>query len=125
MYLDRLDGRITAEFFDEKSKEWRHQQKQIEARIADLATTGMLPRSAALGQMKSVSALCASFSDAQPQQKRALATAMMQNATWRAGEFESSWKSPLDKMALSNSVSRTTERDKIGSGQKTEIWLLR
>jgi site-specific DNA recombinase len=123
MYLDRLDGRITAEFFDEKSKEWRHQQKQIEARIAELATTGMRSRSAALEQMKSVSALCAGFSDAAPKQQRALAAALMQNATWKAGEFESSWKSPFDKMALSNSVSQTKEREKIGSGRKTEIWL--
>jgi hypothetical protein len=125
MYLDRLDGRITAEFFDKKSKEWRHQQKQIEARIADLTTTGMLSRSAALEQMKSVSALCAGFSDAEPKQQRALATALMQNATWKAGEFESSWKSPFDKVVFSNYVSRTKEREKIRSGQKTEIWLLR
>jgi hypothetical protein len=32
MYLDRLDGRITAAFFDEKSTEWRDEQKQIEVR---------------------------------------------------------------------------------------------
>src|SRR5215472_6229444 len=41
MYLDRLDGRITAAFFDEKSKEWREQQKQVEARMAQLASVGL------------------------------------------------------------------------------------
>ncbi len=73
--------------------------------------------------MKSVSDACAGFTEAEPQQKRALATALMQNATWKAGKFESTWKTPFDKMALSNSVSRTKEREKSGSGQDFEIWL--
>jgi hypothetical protein len=38
MYLDRLDGRIPAAFFDEKSKEWRDQQRRIETRMAQLAS---------------------------------------------------------------------------------------
>ena len=33
MYMDRLDGRITAKFYDEKSAEWRRQQKEIETRM--------------------------------------------------------------------------------------------
>jgi hypothetical protein len=125
MYLDRLDGRITAEFFDQKSKEWREQQKQVDAKIAQLATADLRSRSEALQTMKAVSDACSAFGDGQPQQQRALATALMQNPTWKAGKFESSWKSPFDKMALSNSVSRTKEREKLRSGRDFEIWLLR
>jgi hypothetical protein len=75
--------------------------------------------------MKTVSEASAGFSNAQPQRQRAIATALMENATWKAGKFESAWKSPIDKMALSNSVSRTKERERTGSGQEIEIWLLR
>jgi hypothetical protein len=123
MYLDRLDGRITAEFFDLKSNEWREHQRQIDARIALLATSDLRSRTEALRIMKSVSDACAGFSDAQPQHQRALVSAMMQSPTWKAGKFESSWKSPFDKMALSNFVSQTKEREKPGSGQEIEIWL--
>ena len=125
MYLDRLDGRISAEFFDEKSRMWRQEQKQIEARMAQLTTTGLRSATEAVQMMKSVSEICIGFGDAQPQRQRALATALMDKATWKAGKFESAWKSPFDKMALSNSVSRSKEREKPGSGQEIEIWLLR
>ena len=125
MYLDRLDGRISADFFDEKSKTWREEQKLIDARLAQLATTGLRTAAEAVQMMKSVSDACAGFIDAEPQQKRALASTLMQNATWKAGKFESSFKTPFDKMALSNSVSHTKERENFGSGQDFEIWLLR
>jgi DNA invertase Pin-like site-specific DNA recombinase len=125
MYLDRLDGRISAEFFDAKSKEWREQQQQIEARMNQLSSTGLRSATEALQMMKGVSDACAGFAEAQPQQQRAIATALVQNATWKAGKFESSWKSPFDKMSLSNSASQTNQREKPGSGLKTEIWLPR
>jgi hypothetical protein len=125
MYLDRLDGRITVEFFDQKTKEWREQQKHIEAQMAQCATSDLRSRCEAVQMMKVASDACDAFEGAQPQQQRALATAMIQNPTWKAGKFESSWKPPFDKMALSNSVSRTKEREKLGSGQEIEIWLLR
>ena len=112
MYLDRLDGRISAEFFDEKSREWREQQKHIEIRMNQLLTTNLRSASEAVQIMKSVSQACAAFSGAQPPQQRALAAALMENATWKAEKFESDWKSPFDKMALSNSISRTKEMER-------------
>jgi site-specific DNA recombinase len=123
MYLDRLDGRISAEFLDEKSKVWRDQQKDVEARINQLATTGLRSATEAVQTMGTVSAACAVFNDAQPEQKRVLTASLMQNPTLKAGKFESSWKSPFDVLALSNSASRTNEREKAGSGREIEIWL--
>jgi hypothetical protein len=36
MYLDKLDGRITASFFDEKASQWRQEQAKLKARINEL-----------------------------------------------------------------------------------------
>ena len=123
MYLDRLDGRITPAFFDSKSKEWTDQQKQIEAQMKQLATTGLRSASEAVQIMKSVSDACRRFEDSQSQEQGAIAATLLENATWKAGKFESSWKSPFDNMALSNSASQTKERQKPGSGQDFDIWL--
>ena len=38
--------------------------------------------------MQIVSEVCATFEDEQPQQQRAIASALLQNATWKAGKFE-------------------------------------
>jgi hypothetical protein len=35
MYLDRLDGKVTEEFWERKSREWREEQVQIRASIAE------------------------------------------------------------------------------------------
>ena len=71
MYLDRLDGRISADFFDQKSKEWREQQKRVEARIAQWTTTGLRSATEAIQMMKDVSDTCAGFEAAEPQRQRA------------------------------------------------------
>jgi DNA invertase Pin-like site-specific DNA recombinase len=123
MYLDRLDGRITAEFFDQKSKEWHDQQKEIEGRMLKLETTVLRSATEAVQIMKSVSDSCARFPEAQPEQQRAIARSLLKNATWKAGKFESALKSPFDVLALSNSVSQRKDREINGSGREIEIWL--
>ena len=42
MYLDKLDGRITSEFYDQKATEWRQEQATLQERINGLRspTTG-------------------------------------------------------------------------------------
>jgi hypothetical protein len=123
MYLDRLDGRITAEFFDEKSKQWRGGQKQIEARMTQLQTGKLRSAAEAVQIMQAVSDACATFQEKQPHQQRATASALMQEATWKAGKFEWTLKEPYQILAHSNSVSLSKERQKPGSGQEIEIWL--
>ena len=58
MYLDRLDGRITAQFFDERSKAWREEQKRIEAQMQ---TQALRSAAEALEIMQSVSDACGTF----------------------------------------------------------------
>ena len=123
MYLDRLDGWITAAFFDEKSKEWRHRRKEIEARVLQLAATGLRSATDAAQIMKSVSEACTGFGDAKPRQQRALATALLADATWTAGKSESGWKAPFDVLALSNAASRSQESEKSGSERDIQICL--
>jgi hypothetical protein len=122
MYLDRLDGRISAPFFDEKSKEWREQQKQIEARMAQLQTTQRRSAMEAVQTIRSVSDACGSFQERQPQKQRALVS-LMEKATWKAEKFEWVLKSPFQFLVHSNSASQRNERGKPGSGQEIEIWL--
>src|SRR5262249_31532593 len=85
MYLDRLDGRISAAFFDEKSKEWREQLKHIEARMAQLQTATLRSATEALQIIRFVSDACGSFQDQQLPQQRAVVSALMEKATWKAG----------------------------------------
>ena len=92
MYLDRLDGRITAQFFDERSKPWREEQKRIESQMQ---TQALRSAAEAVQIMQSVSDACGSFQNQPAQQQRAIASALMQKATWKAGKFELELKQPF------------------------------
>jgi hypothetical protein len=123
MYMDRLDGRISAAFFDAKSKQWRQDQKQIHERIQMLKATELMTAARAVEIVRGVSEACAGFETAKADRQRELTMALLQNATWKAGQFESALKSPFDKLAHSNSVSQRREREKPGLAQEIEIWL--
>jgi site-specific DNA recombinase len=120
MCLDRLDGKITAQFYDEKTKAWREQQKQIESRMK---STELRSATETMEILRSVSDACGTFESQTSTKQRVIATALMQQATWKAGKFESVLAAPFDKLAHSNSVSQRRERDIPGSGRDFEIWL--
>lgn len=122
MYLDRLDGRITAKFYDDKSKEWREQQTQIEARMK---STDLRPARETIEVMGSISDACGTFESQPSTKQRAIAATLMQKATWKTGEFEMVLAAPFDKLAHSNSVSQSRKREIPGSEPDFEIWLLR
>jgi hypothetical protein len=54
-----------------------------------LNATELMPAAKAVEIVRSVSDACNGFDAATPDQQRALATELLQNATWRAGQFES------------------------------------
>ena len=43
MYLDKLDGRVTQDFFDQKSAEWRKEQEDILRKICDIQRAAPAP----------------------------------------------------------------------------------
>jgi hypothetical protein len=61
MYMDRLDGRISAAFFDAKSEQWRLDQKQIHERIQTLQSTELMTAARAVEIVRGVSEACAGF----------------------------------------------------------------
>ena len=124
MYLDRLDGRITTEFFDAKAREWRQEQNEITARMRQLETTALRSATEAVQIMRSVSDACGQFKQQAAVEQRALLAALVARATWKAGEFELVLNQPYQILAHSNSVSRCKEREKRGSGLDFDNWLL-
>jgi site-specific DNA recombinase len=95
MYLDRLDGRISASFYDQMSTPRREQQKQIEARIAQLQTMKLRTATEAVQIIRSVSDGCGLFESQQPPQQRAIASALMQKRSGRPGRSSGSSKRRL------------------------------
>ena len=87
MYLDRLDGRIDAAFFDRATAEWRREQRQIQARMEQVKTTGLRSYTEAVGSMRAVSEAAGQFLEAPASDQRKLLQTLVKAASWQGGEL--------------------------------------
>ena len=124
MYLDKLDGRITASFYDEKVAAWRQEQAVLSRRINELRTTTK-NYNTAIQAIETTSTLCREFPTKPPAAQRRLLKLIIDNATWKHGRLETTLRNPFQKLRVSNHASTTKHRENGPSGQEMQDWLLR
>jgi hypothetical protein len=84
-------------------------------RMKQLENTALRTATEAVALVRSLSHACSAFGDQASQKPRAIMSALMQKATWKAGKFEMTLKGPCQIWAHSNSVSQSREREKPGA----------
>ena len=99
MYVDKLDGRIDAEFFDRMSAEWRVDQdrclREIERHTA--ADQSYLEEGVRVLELaRNAQRL---FDKQEPREKRRLLNFVVSNCSWRDGELSVSLRQPFDLLA--------------------------
>ncbi len=124
MYLDKLDGRISAAFYDEKAAAWRSQQAELQRKITDLRTAGSGFKEA-IHQIELTSTACARFPLQPPEEQRRLLCLLLDCASWRNGQLETTFRQPFAALRVSNSASFTKDGNNRTERPKIEDWLLR
>ena len=124
MYLDKLDGRITVAFFDEKAASWRAEQAKLQARINELRQQTANYEDA-INVVEQTSNLCKEFPTQPASEQRRLLTLIIHTATWKDEKFEATLKTPFQKLRHSNSVTKTNDRGNGDAGGEIRNWLLR
>jgi hypothetical protein len=90
LYEDRLDGRITKTFYDEKSRTISEQIGEVERRLASAKSAELPPLTSALDIVRLTSNACNAFR-AQPEpEQRKLLTMMLKEAQWKDGRLHTS-----------------------------------
>jgi site-specific DNA recombinase len=100
MYLDKLDGRIEAEFFDRKAAEFRSDQCRI---MRDLEAHRAANRSYIDEgiQLLDLSRRAHSLFESQPpSEKRKLLDFVVSNCRWKDRQLEAIYRHPFDLIAL-------------------------
>jgi hypothetical protein len=73
--------------------------------------------------IETTSALCKAFPTQPPAEQRRLLKLLVEKATWRAGELETTLRTPFQKLRLSNHAN-TTKQGKNGNERgEIENWL--
>jgi site-specific DNA recombinase len=125
MYLDKLDGRITAEFFDQRCAEWRREQDAIVRRINDIRNSAPAPVAEAIDVLRLTSRACELFEQQSPTAQRRLLDLIIKDAAWQEGKLRTTLFEPFDILRHSNQESQRKESEIPGTGRDFRIWLLR
>ncbi len=125
MYIDKLEGRITTEFFDQKAEAWRREQESILRQVQEIQKTAAAPVEQAIDALQLTSKACALFEQQTATEQRRLLGLIVKEAAWQGGELRTTLFEPFEILRRSNQESATKEREISGSGQEIEIWLLR
>ena len=125
MYLDKLDGRITGEFFDQRSAEWCHEQEGLMRKIQNIQKPAPAPIEQAINALRLTSQACQLFQQQPATEQRRLIQVLIQRAAWKEGALHTKLFEPFEILRRSNQESNRKEKELGGTGRDFGIWLLR
>jgi DNA invertase Pin-like site-specific DNA recombinase len=123
MYVDKLDGKVDAAFFDRMSAEWRAEQdrclREIERRQA--ADRSYLEEGVRLLELARNARRL--FEKQEPREKRRLLNFVVSNCTWKGGELVVDLRQPFDLLAETTAIAAQATAGSRPNLAKSEIWL--
>ncbi|MBI3073642.1 MAG: recombinase family protein [Deltaproteobacteria bacterium] len=121
MYIDKLDGRVTLEFFDRKASEWRLEQDNLLRTIANHQSANRTYVDEGARLLELASRACDLYAKQTPHEKRRLLDCVVAKASWKAGALEVTYRPPFDLLALSNSETAAKDGRKHSRAPFSEI----
>jgi site-specific DNA recombinase len=125
LYTDRLDGRISAAFYDAKAGEIRAQQQTLLRKMEQIRSVAPAPVEAALDLMQLTGRAATLFRQQKGHDQRRLLQTLAKAAAWQGGALRLEFEEPFEMLRGSNRASAQKEKQNSGSGRVSEIWLLR
>ena len=118
MYVDKLDGRIDAGFFDQKQSEWRQEQKQLRDSIAEHELANQRYVSEGVMLLELANQASALFAAQPASEKRRLLDFVLSNCSWKAGELTPVFRQPFDIMV---DMARSESIKKVAGGHSSDL----
>ncbi len=123
MYLDKLDGRITSEFFDSKSGEWRNEQdkilRQIEAHKK--ADQSYMEKGIQLLELAQRSVIL--YEKQEMREKRKILNFVVSNSIWKDGKLSVNFRKPFDLLAVTKQKSQEVNPGSSCENSNFENWM--
>ncbi|MGA7414548.1 MAG: recombinase family protein [Bryobacteraceae bacterium] len=125
MYLDKLDGQVTQEFFDKQSATWRTEQDRLQRKIQDIQKATPAPVDQAVDMLRLTSQASELFLQQPAAEQRRLLQVVVEKAAWQDGALRTTLFEPFQILRHSNQESYRKEKENGGSSRDLGIWLLR
>src|ERR1700694_5589093 len=110
MYLDKLDGRIDAPFFDRKAADWRREQDGILRNIQVHQDADQSYIEDGIQLLELASDAHELFLEQEPREKRRLLAFMVSSASWKEGELSVNLRQPFNLIRDGIAAATAAER---------------
>jgi site-specific DNA recombinase len=125
MYIDKLNGQITEEFFVRMAAAKREEQQALLRKILTIQTAAPTPLDEAVDMLRLTSRASELFVQQPAAEQRRLVGILLESAAWQDGELRTTLFEPFELLRRSNRESYTKQKENNGSGCDLEVWLLR
>ena len=119
MYLDKLDGRVNAAFFDRKATEWREEQDRILRTIEEHQAANETYMEEAIRILELAYRAHELFQKQEAREKRRLLNFVLSNCTWKNGELNVTFRQPFDMIV---EMQREHENKKAAYLPKSDLF---
>ena len=123
MYLDKLDGRVDAAFFDRKAAEWRTEQDRVLRAIGDHQAANQSYMEQGVRILELARRLPELFARQAPREKRRLLDFLLSNCTWKEGALRATFRQPFDLIAASARAHENRKAAGVATDGLSENWL--
>lgn len=123
IYLDKLDGEITREFYEQKSSQWRREQEGILRKIEKHqdANRAYLDEGIRLLELAQHAAIL--YEKQEMPEKRRLLNFVCSNSIWKDGKLIPNYRKPFDLLAVTNQAYQAEKTTSSSENGLFDFWL--
>ena len=125
MYLDKLDGRVDAAFFDRKASEWRGEQDRLLLSIEEHQSANQTYLEEGVRLLELAQGAHKLFEKQPANEKRRLLNFVLSNCSWKGGELTATFRQPFDLLRDACYADRQQPESVGATSAVFEKWLLR
>ena len=123
MYMDKLDGRITQDFFDKNAATLRGEQEAVARKVRNIEAAATVPIDQAVDMLRLTGRASELFLQQPATEQRRFLGVVIEKATWQDGALRATLFEPFEILRHSNSECTRKEKENGGSGRDLEVWL--
>ncbi len=121
MYMDKLDGRITQEYFDKHAAGLRREQDGVLRKIQGIQKAALAPVDQAVDMLRVTSRASELFLQQPASEQRRLLQTLVEKAAWKDGTMQTTLFESFEILRHSNQECYRKEKEKT----ELEVWLPR
>jgi len=102
MYIDKLDGKVSHEYFDRQSEEWRDEQSKLSAEMAAHQNANVNYIDSGVRILELAQRAEMLYGNQTLHEKRRILRFVFSNSAWKDGRLEPAYKKPFDFLMENN-----------------------